>query len=1047
MKKALLLFIPLILAFPVKAQNHIDPKVFWHENFKTDKLPDGWKNVDNSKQNLEWIVTDQPYPGSYQYQQQAPPIASKSRGYYLQFQPGYMVDEDQESWFKKKQYPDTWVQTPEIDCSNKASVILKFQQTFRYNANESRSDASITVGVSTDGQKWTDYDVTNHVAPATDMFDPINEELNISKVAANQPKVYIRFYWKGYYSWYWMIDDVELSEAYPTDISLTRVTSNTEKNNVFGKQDNLSVMLKNNGSKPVDQNIVVTCLLDSKTSLTAIVPSGTKPLQPGDEYNVVFPATDLSQKSSHTVKFTVNYPGDELAENNTLSLKMTAKSASIGNLTSFKQVKNEADISSKQNKFKVIFYSNNIFRIWMAPDGEFTNPAGNDIVESYATNSPTVTSTDKGAYYQIKSKSCVLRVYKKPLKFAMYDETDTKMIWTETKPLTYGDKTIQSLTRQPNEYFYGGGMQNGYFSHRGTTLLIEKGNGWDNGGRPNPAPFYMSTAGYGAFRNTFDVGKYAFDDTLKLSHNENRFDCFYFYGPSLKRILDGYTRTTGRPFFMPRWALSMGDANCYNRGVKGYDTKNYTGSGKTGTTPDVISVVADQYVAHDMPRGWILPNDGYGCGYTKLDSTIMELHKRGFYTGLWTENGIDKIAKEVGVYGSRVCKLDVAWVGPGYKFALDACKSAYNGIENNSDSRGFVWSVMGWAGTQKYSTVWTGDQSGNWEYIRFHIPTVIGAGLSAQNAATGDVDGIFGGSDSTYVRDLQWKCFTPVFMAMSGWAKKDRQPYINGEPYTSINRKYLDLKMRLTPYMYTYCHQASITGVPTTRAMVLEYPNDPVTWGKATQYQFMNGQWLLIAPVYKSEAKRDSIYLPKGTWYDYWSGKAIAGSTWLNNYPAPLDKLPIFVKAGAIIPMYPQMNYDGEKKTDSLTLDIYPSGHSSFDLYEDDGKTRAYKTGAYATTLIAVAKEETATKVTIDAVKGGFKGQELNRVYLLQVHSESAPSQVLLNRQKLKGYTNVEAFNAVKSGYYFDSREQQGILYVKTPYLTVKAVQKIIIKG
>ena len=83
-----------LISFYAQAQN-ANPKVFWSESFKTAKLPDGWKNVDSSKKDLQWIVTDQPYPGSYQYQQQAPPIASKSRGYYLQFQPGYMVDEDQ----------------------------------------------------------------------------------------------------------------------------------------------------------------------------------------------------------------------------------------------------------------------------------------------------------------------------------------------------------------------------------------------------------------------------------------------------------------------------------------------------------------------------------------------------------------------------------------------------------------------------------------------------------------------------------------------------------------------------------------------------------------------------------------------------------------------------------------------------------------------------------------------------------------------------------------------------------------------------------------
>jgi alpha-glucosidase (family GH31 glycosyl hydrolase) len=310
---------------------------------------------------------------------------------------------------------------------------------------------------------------------------------------------------------------------------------------------------------------------------------------------------------------------------------------------------------------------------------------------------------------------------------------------------------------------------------------------------------------------------------------------------------------------------------------------------------------------------------------------------------LWTENGVEKIATEVGKYGTRLCKLDVAWVGPGYKYALDGCRAAYNGIENNSDSRGFVWSVMGWAGTQRYSVVWSGDQKGNWEYIRFHIPTVIGSGLSAFNCATGDVDGIFGGSDSTYVRDLQWKCFTPVFMVMSGWAKKDKQPYIYGEPYTSINRKYLQLKMRLKPYMYTLMHEAHITGVPAVRGLILENQNDSTTWSTSTQYEFLLGQSFLVAPVWKPEEKRDSIYFPQGKWFDYWDGKMYDGKRWLNNYDAPLDKLPLFVKAGAIIPLYPQMNYDGEKPLDTLTLDIYPLKKSSYVLYVDDCLTRAYK--------------------------------------------------------------------------------------------------------
>ncbi|WP_428329411.1 TIM-barrel domain-containing protein [Mucilaginibacter sp.] len=1036
MKKLSLLIIGLAAVISLKAQIKGDNKVFWKESFSNNKLPTGWKNVDMSNTNsVEWLVTDQPYPGSYQYQQQAPPIASKSRGYYLQFQPGYMVDEDQNSWIKKKQYPDAWVQTAEIDCSSRASVILRFQQTFRYNADHAAAGAGLYAGISTDGKTWTDFDVKNNIPQATDMFNPIAQELNISKIAANQPKVYLRFYWKGYYSWYWMIDDIELAEGFQKDIAATRITSNNEQGNTFTQHDTIAFNIKNSGISTIKQDFKATCLVDNKQLLSTTIYASKKNILPGEEINVKFPPADLSQRPSHTFDISTKLDGDENPGNDHLKIKVTANESYLGNVTGFTASRNEFEIAAGLSKVKVIFYTDDIFRIWLAPDGEFTNPAANDIVENYTVKNPIVSSIDKGAYYLIKSAVCALRVYKQPMRFAMYNAANTQKIWEESKPLSFGAKTTQAMTRQSNEYFYGCGMQNGYFSHRGNDILIEKGNGWDDGGRANPAPFYMSTAGYGVFRNTFDVGVYSFKDSLKFSHNEDRFDAFYFYGPSLKKILDGYTQITGRPFLMPRWALSMGDANCYNKPNRKKQPQ---------TTPAVISTVADKYVENDIPRGWILPNDGYGCGYVKLDSVVKELAKRGFKTGLWTENGVDKIATEVGQYCTRLCKLDVAWVGPGYKFALDACKAAYNGIEHNSNARGFVWSVMGWAGTQKYSTVWSGDQKGNWEYIRFHIPTVIGSGLSAQNAATGDVDGIFGGSDSTYTRDLQWKCFTPVFMVMSGWAKKDKQPYVYGEPYTSINRKYLQLKMQLTPYMYTYCEQAHELGVPASRAMVLEYPTDQVTMGKQTQYQFMNGEWLLVAPVYKSEAKRDSIYLPKGTWYDYWNGKAYTGSTWLNNYPAPLDKLPLFVKAGAIIPMYPKMNYDGEKRVDSLTIDIYPYKNSSFNLYEDDGITRDHRNGAFAKTLIEVKADKTV-QVNINAAVGNYNGKYLQRVYLLNIHARNAPKKITVNNKNMRIYTSAAAFNKAQTGGYFDASDKNGKLHIKTDYLKTDKAQLVTI--
>ncbi|MFL9484878.1 TIM-barrel domain-containing protein [Chitinophagaceae bacterium LWZ2-11] len=1007
-----------------------DPKVFWKEDFKAGVLPVGWKNVDVSKAGCEWVVTNQPYPGSFEYQQQAPPIASRSRGYHLQYQAGYIVDEDQPTWEKRKRYPDAYMQTAAINCSGKQSVILKFQQTFRWNNYKNADSAGLYVGISTDSIHWTDINVMHKVASATDMFTPINEELNITDLAAGKPKVFIRFYWRGIFSWYWMVDDIELSEAYEHDLGIVGLTSHTEESNEFKKEDVLAIKIKNIGTKDITKDFDVACSIDGKENIKVTVPAGKNKFTAGSEMEVRFPAVDLTKLPTHTLLFTTLYDEDERKDNNSLRIKINAHATPIGNVTAFTSQGNEALVISGVSKMKIIFYRDDIFRVWLAPDGEFTNPAGNDIVINYPADKPVIKTVDAGSYYKLQSKQCVVRVYKTPLRLAMYDASNTKCIWEESKPTVFGARTIQSMERHPDEYFYGCGMQNGYFSHRDKDILIEKGGGWDDGGRANPAPFYMSTAGYGVLRNTFDAGKYSFKAHLTFSHNENRFDAFYFYGPSLKDILGGYTTVTGKPFLMPRWALSMGDANCYNKLDRNKQPQ---------TTPAVINTVADKYIENDMPRGWILPNDGYGCGYTKLDSVVKELAKRGFKTGLWTENGVTKIATEVGQYGTRLCKLDVAWVGPGYKYALDACKAAYEGIENNSKERGFVWSVMGWAGTQRYSTVWSGDQKGNWEYIRFHIPTVTGSGLSAQNAATGDVDGIFGGSDSTYVRDLQWKCFTPVLMVMSGWAKKDKQPYISGEPFSSINRKYLKLKMRLTPYMYTYCNEAYETGVPTSRAMVLEYPKDSTTWGKQTQYQFMNGEWLLVAPVYKSEGKRDSIYLPKGTWFDYWNGDAYTGGKWLSNFNAPLEKLPVFVKAGAIIPMYPQMNYDGEKRADTLTLDLYPAGKTSFNLYEDDGLTREHRQGAFAKTLIEMNAAKNIT-VTINAARGTYTGKYEKRAYVLQIHT-TAPVRVTVNGAPVKKYTSAAEFEKATTGFYYNADDKKGTVEVKTAYLNTAVAQ------
>lgn len=703
------------------------------------------------------------------------------------------------------------------------------------------------------------------------------------------------------------------------------------------------------------------------------------------------------------------------------------------------------EITTGKDKVKVLFYGDDIVRIWLGVDGKYTEPAGKKlstptvpIVDKNMSDfdPATVSMTDEGDYYKLASEALVLRVYKQPLTFAMYKKDNKTLVWEETESLNYGAKTVQKLSRGEDEYFYGGGVQHGIFSHRDQKIKIEFGGGWDSGAVSNPSPFYMSTNGYGVLRNTFQVGSYDFKEPLELSHDENRFDAFYFYGDSLKDVLNKYTDVTGKPNLIPRWAMGMGDANCYNRSPQ--------------KTSDVINLIAKKYREYDMPGAWILPNDGYGCGYTDLKYTVDELEKLGFKTGLWTENGVAKIAQEVGEFGTRAAKLDVAWVGPGYDFALNATKITKDGIENNSDARAYIWSVGGWAGTQRYSAVWTGDQSGSWEYIRFHIPTYISGGLSGIPYTLSDVDGIFGGSAKTQVRDLQWKMFTPSFLNMSGWASRDKQPWVWGEPYTSINREYLKLRQRLTPYLYTNLNESYEAATPLVRGMVLEFPDDPNTKGPMTQYQFMSGEYFLVAPVYSDTVARHNIYLPKGKWIDYWSGENHYGSKMLNDYDAPLDRLPLLVKAGAIIPMYPDSLYDGEVPPDPITFDIYPYLTSSFELYEDDGITREHRSGRFAKTLIESIAPAAGTGdlvVKVGESKGDYNGKLAERKNHFTIHMPNKPSKVALGSETYTELSSKSAWESAAKGWYYDASDRGGILYVKTPSLPTNKAFSLTVSG
>ena len=643
-----------------------------------------------------------------------------------------------------------------------------------------------------------------------------------------------------------------------------------------------------------------------------------------------------------------------------------------------------------------------------------------------------------------------------------------------TAPVAFHDGGYDlRLSMKDDEYYFGGGVQNGRYSHRGERIEIVNSNSWTDGGVSSPAPFYWSTAGYGLLCHTFRPGYYDFkgDKEVVVHHDADYLDVFFMLGTTPADLLNSYYQLTGHPVLLPKFAFYEGHLNAYNRdywkvneekGILFEDGKRYVESQKPveggiretlngegeGAYQFSARAVVDRYARNDMPLGWVLPNDGYGAGYGQtetLDGNIANLKAFGDYAcskgveiGLWTQSNLHPvdsipallqrdIVKEVRDAGVRVLKTDVAWVGAGYSFGLNGIADVAQTMPYyGQQARPFIISLDGWAGTQRYASVWTGDQKGGeWENIRFHIPTYIGAGLSGLSNIASDLDGIFGGKNKVVnIRDFQWKSFTPMQLNMDGWGANEKYPQALGEPATSINRSYLKLKSMLLPYTYTFAHEA-VSGLPLIRPSTLHLP-------PSTQYQYLYGPWFLVAPIYQETKPdgegndiRNDIYLPEGTWYDYFTGEAYQGNSVLNAFDAPLWKLPVFVQQGAIIPMNNANNNPSQIDQSLRIIEVFPSTErTSITIYDDDGKTDAYLAGASLTYQVEQQLKKGRAVITIHPAEGkGFEGMTTEKRTKLIVNMASQPKKVTA---KVNG-------KAVKVKWSYGTEAEMARIGIKRP--------------
>jgi alpha-glucosidase len=269
--------------------------------------------------------------------------------------------------------------------------------------------------------------------------------------------------------------------------------------------------------------------------------------------------------------------------------------------------------------------------------------------------------------------------------------------------------------------------------------------------------------------------------------------------------------------------------------------------------------------------------------------------------------------------------------------------------------------------------MWTGDTNSTWDTLALSIPVFQTLGLSGETFVGSDVGGFIGrGNGELLVRSYQVSFLAPFCRNHKVIDGYDQEPWRFGKYYEEIIRKYLKLRYRLLPFLYTTLAEAHTSGVPLFRPLVLNYQGDSNTLN--LDDQFMIGADLLVAPILQPNQTSRMVYLPEGIWYDYWTGKKQTGGTMIR-VDAPLETVPMFIRGGSIIPEGPEMNYVGEKPFDPITFYIHPDekGSAYTTLYEDDGTSPAYKKGVYRRTEVSVSSTARGLEIAVRAPEGSYQ--------------------------------------------------------------------------
>jgi len=512
---------------------------------------------------------------------------------------------------------------------------------------------------------------------------------------------------------------------------------------------------------------------------------------------------------------------------------------------------------------------------------------------------------------------------------------------------------------------------------------------------------------------------------------------YIFAGPALKQIVEAYTWLTGRISTPPIWALgyhqcrwhpydhnSLTDLanNLRDRQIPcdtlwldidhmdGYRVFTWNSAAFPNVTQTLKNLKSDGFNVVTIVDPGVKQETGYSVFESGLDENVFCKTIGGnVYTGQvwpgktafpdfskesarrwWGDLNANHIATGVaGIWNdmNEPATGDIPARSMHFQdgrvphevfhnqYALMMAMATHDGlVDAMPDRRPFILSRAGSAGIQRYAANWMGDNMSRWDHLKMSIAMGMGLGLSGQPFVGADVGGFAENcTEELLIRWMQYGALTPFFRNhnMAGCAAQ--YPWTFGGVAEENVRKSIELRYRLMPYLYTAFVEAAESGAPIQRPLFYEYQDDETT--RAVDDQFLLGRDIMIAPVYQPGTESRSVYLPKGDWFDWYSDECLRGGRYVD-VETPLDIIPLFVRAGAIIPMWPDapastMDY----QPTIIDLHIFtPSkdGTSTSVLVEDDGVSCAYKSGQYHRTEFCLKRLGSKVNLTSSISGTGY---------------------------------------------------------------------------